>query len=231
MCLVSYIPASEGYILSSNRDESPLRDATDLIDEYTKEDHIFFPKDTKGGSWVMVSQKHRVVCLLNGAYKNHVISPPYKQSRGLMMKHFFDYSTAVAFFEHYDLWNIEPFTMIIVEDQMLYEYRWDGSTKYVKRLDVHKIHVWSSCTLYTDQAQNKRAKILKSLLVSLDLSDLQSVKEAHIKIDEKDLYNGLYMDREGIIQTISHTQIKKTSESLQMHYYNLINNKLKIKTV
>ena len=149
MCLVSLIPTKEGFLLSSNRDEYPNRDAKEVASEDINDKKIWYPKDTAGGSWIILSEDNRAVCLLNGAKHNHKRVLPYRLSRGVMMKEFFTYEHSVSFFEHYDFWNIEPFTMIIVEgNEQTYEFRWDSNTKHIRELSPNEIYVWSSSTLY-----------------------------------------------------------------------------------
>jgi len=222
MCLVTFLPTPDGFVLSSNRDESPARSAHNVLNEEISDSRIYYPADTSGGSWIILSSDKRVICLLNGAFENHQRLLPYRKSRGVMMKEYYEYSDAIKFFEYYDFTNIEPFTMIIAEDGRLYEFRWDANIKHVRELDPNSIHAWSSCTLYDDKASAKRAILIKSRLMSCESSDLDALKEAHLHRDSDDLYNGLYMDRAGIVQTISHTQVVYNRSTCEMHYHNLL---------
>ncbi|MEJ0104484.1 MAG: hypothetical protein WDO19_18805 [Bacteroidota bacterium] len=60
------------------------------------------------------------------------------------------------FFARSVLDEIEPFTLVIWEADELFECRWDGDKKYAKHLDKHVPHIWSSATLYNDEAIIKR---------------------------------------------------------------------------
>lgn len=219
MCLVSYIPLKDGYILSSNRDENPERAAAKVVKQTVGDEQIEFPQDVKGGSWIIKSSKNRLVCILNGAFKNHVQQLPYRLSRGVMMKQFFEFNQAVDFFEHYNFWNIEPFTMIIV-DQGLFEFRWDGSRKYIKTLDRTQIHIWSSCTLYDQQSQNKREHVLRRSLMNINVDDSEALIKAHTLYIPQDQPNGLFIDRD-IVKTISHTQVKLSDSAISMKHFDL----------
>jgi len=69
MCLVSYIPlAGNQFCITSNRDEAPARAAYAIQEEKIGEETIYYPADTKGGSWIVVSASGRAICLLNGGW-------------------------------------------------------------------------------------------------------------------------------------------------------------------
>ena len=88
MCTVSYIPlAGDDFILTSNRDETPLR-KTIPPETYTENTlQITYPKvKLAGGTWVGVSSYQRVICLLNGAFEKHKREKTYRLSRGVVVK-------------------------------------------------------------------------------------------------------------------------------------------------
>ncbi|HAD11338.1 MAG TPA: hypothetical protein DCF33_02760, partial [Saprospirales bacterium] len=111
MCTVTYLPLSNGFILTHNRDEAPARSPKSIVREGSPA--ILFPRDTHaGGTWIACSQSGRTACLLNGAFVLHRRQPPYRRSRGLLLLDFFDWKNADDFFAEYDLHNIEPFTFL-----------------------------------------------------------------------------------------------------------------------
>ncbi len=72
MCTVTYLPlGNNNFILTSNRDETPLR-KTIPPKEYDENGvELTYPKDElAGGTWIGLSDKNRLVCLLNGGFKN-----------------------------------------------------------------------------------------------------------------------------------------------------------------
>jgi len=153
MCTVTYIPIGENkFIFTSNRDEAPKRSATGMIEKKLDAKSLLFPQDAKAkGTWISISNKNQLVCILNGAFIKHKHRPPYRLSRGIMALDFFNYPTATDFFEKFDFEGIEPFTMIIFDDGKLYEFRWDEKEKHIVQLDILKQYIWSSCTLYTEE--------------------------------------------------------------------------------
>lgn len=230
MCLVSLIPLQDGCILSSNRDEYLDRDAKEVVSELINDQKIWYPKDTAGGSWIILAENNRAICLLNGAKDNHKRVLPYRLSRGVMMKEFFTYDHSVSFFEHFDFWNIEPFTMIIVEGMdHRYEFRWDGNTKHIRELSPNDIHIWSSSTLYDKESQVRREMMLRSSLKDTS-EDHSSIKQAHLVKDENDLSKGLYVKLGDIVETISHTQVIIQKNKSQLIYHNLLSDKIIHKT-
>ena len=88
MCTVTYLPLeNDGFILTSNRDESPMRKTIPPKKYLENGVELAYPKDQlAGGTWIGASTKNRLVCLLNGAFKKHERNSYYKMSRGLVVK-------------------------------------------------------------------------------------------------------------------------------------------------
>jgi hypothetical protein len=45
-----------------------------------------------------------------------------------------------------DLDRIEPFTIVLFQDQELFQLRWNGADKEAIKLDANEKHIWSSST-------------------------------------------------------------------------------------
>src|SRR5690625_7813334 len=86
MCTITYIPNPEkesSFFVTDNRDESVNRPAKfpEIYREYGVS--LYYPKDLeKGGTWFGVSDKKRMMCLMNGAFSKYKRKPPYRKSRG-----------------------------------------------------------------------------------------------------------------------------------------------------
>ena len=221
MCLVSYVPLTNGFVLSSNRDESPMRAVKNISTQELGSRTIHFPTDSSGGSWIFHSDRSEVICLLNGAFVNHKRVLPYRMSRGIVMRSFFEYETATNYLSKFSFTGIEPFTMIINTPEGFYEFRWDGLKKHILNLDRTKVHVWSSCTLYTPEIVDKREEDFNTMLNGRDKLDPNEVKEIHLTADPNDMANGFIMNRSNIVATISLTQIIKTANAIEMNHMNL----------
>ena len=68
MCTVTYLPLENNqFILTSNRDESPMRRTIPPTKYDTQGVALVYPKDElAGGTWIGIREKNRLVCLLNG---------------------------------------------------------------------------------------------------------------------------------------------------------------------
>ena len=131
MCTVTYLPLNhQSWLLTSNRDESPLRPALiPAVYEAGQDNRLLYPMDPlAGGTWIAVSGKARAGCVLNGAFERHDRKPPYRKSRGLILLDLFAHNDVDVFFRDYDLDNIEPFTMVVINDARVYDFRWDRTT-------------------------------------------------------------------------------------------------------
>ena len=90
MCTVTIIPKGENdFVLTSNRDEAPNRISL-APDFYTiNKTKVLFPKDElSGGTWIGLSEKSRMVCVLNGGFVYHNRKSEYRLSRGIVAKDF-----------------------------------------------------------------------------------------------------------------------------------------------
>ncbi len=155
MCTLTYAPLKEmEYALVSNRDERMDRERAILpvfIKQHTEE--VLMPRDPKGnGTWIATGKSGRTVCLLNGAFYSHETRPPYKKSRGLVVREVFDHALTDDFLWSFDPEGIEPFTLIIADrmenEISLTEIRWDEADLHERHPDPGLPHVWSAAKLY-----------------------------------------------------------------------------------
>ena len=218
MCLVTYLPTASGYILSSNRDEHPDRAKTEVINEELHGHQVTYPRDIAGGSWIFSSVDSRNVVLLNGAFELHKRELPYRMSRGLMVKAFYDYPSARVFIDTFDFEGLEPFTLIMVDGDDFVELRWDGREKHIKELDPTAAQVWSSCTLYNDDLQSQRADLFYSLIADQDY-DIHLAKAIHNNRGSLPQAYDFNMSREVGVKTISSTYILNTGDKSELIYH------------
>lgn len=229
MCTVTFIPGRKNcFTLTSNRDESATRSPQNITQIEQNGVHLAFPRDTMaGGTWIAVSNNGKVVCLLNGAFEFHRHEPPYKRSRGIMVLDYFSYDKAESFFEDYDFEGMEPFTMIIFDRSRLFEFRWDETKKHIKPLDLSKRHIWSSSTLYNQEVKAKREEWFADWLAQHPNPGQQEIMKFHKTAGDGDPRNDVVMNRDGIVQTVSVTQILKTPTHIELNYHDLLNQQQK----
>ncbi len=225
MCTVTYLPlGNEQFVLTSNRDEQPSRSPKQLSLRKIEGQQLCFPQDTSaGGTWIAFSNANRVVCLLNGAFEKHHHDPPYRRSRGLMVLDLFEYGEVEHFFTEYEFQGMEPFTMVIIDEGQPYELRWDEKETYPTRLDREVSHIWASSTLYDANAKQKRRIWFDEWKKQHTQYSPDAILNFHQTAGDGDPWNDVVMDRDGIVKTVSITQIIKSSDQLKMEYHDLLN--------
>ena len=223
MCTVTIVPKGErDFILTSNRDEAPNRVSLDPELYKVNDTMLLFPKDElSGGTWIGVSEKNRVVCVLNGGFERHERQSIYRKSRGLVAKDFLVSNDLSKEVETYTFESIEPFTMILVDwniNLKFYELIWDGKAKHFTELPLAP-KIWSSATLYSQAMKNERLMWFKEFKTAHRLNEA-TLMDFH-KTAGKDNHDyGVIMDR-GFVKTTSITQIKKHKDAVEMRYENL----------
>ncbi|MBB3054317.1 NRDE family protein [Mucilaginibacter gotjawali] len=227
MCTVTYIPAKEGYYLTSNRDESINRAQAIPPREY-EEDNIklLYPKDAdKNGTWIAAKNNGDAIVLLNGAFIKHAVQPPYKKSRGLVLMDIIKADYPDRFYKAMDLDGIEPFTIVLYVSGKLQECRWDGERKHIAALDKTKPYIWSSATLYDKMAIAKRNSWFNEWRKLSYAKTKEGILHFHRFGGAGDLKDGLVIDRDGKMKTMSITNLSVTPLGTTMTYNDLKDNK------
>ena len=225
MCTVTYVPARDKAFVTSNRDEhisrrAQLRPSVDII----KGKKVTYPKDTgAGGSWFAMNDSGLVAVLLNGAFSNHDRRPPYAKSRGLVVLDIVSNEQPLVYLEEMDLTNIEPFTLVLFDQIKLVEFRWDGQQKHIKPLDTSKAYIWSSFTLYDQEAQEVRNSYFQDFKTSGVDFNADSILRFH-KENHGDFENGFVVDRKNGLKTLSITQVECNEDGLSMGHLDLDSN-------
>ncbi|MFC4635921.1 NRDE family protein [Dokdonia ponticola] len=223
MCTVTFIPkGNSDFILTSNRDEAVGR--TTLAPDFYTIDGVkmLFPKDAvAGGSWIGISEKNSMICLLNGGFENHIRVENYKMSRGVVVKELLKADDLSAAIDEFDYKGIEPFTIVAIDwssGLKATELVWDGYKAHISLLpDTPKI--WSSSTLYNASMKQKRQNWFEDFLNKnrLEATDMHRF---HTTAGEGDKNIDVCMDR-GLLKTVSVTQVEKTDDDCVMTYFDL----------
>ncbi len=223
MCTVTYLPLKNGFLITSNRDERLSRKPSNVPGvQVVNGISLLFPKDTEaGGTWIACDDSGRTVCLLNGAFEPHIHNPPYRKSRGLVVLDYFQNKSVKEFEQQYDLTGIEPFTMVIAEDKLLFELRWDETKKYLKQLDQAKPNIHSSATLYTKETMALREEWFNNWLQNHEHYRVEDILNFHLFAGDGDAGNNIRMSRFGIVETLSVTSIKLENNLVEMYYADL----------
>ncbi len=228
MCTVTFIPLNHNnFILTSNRDVPFSRKKAFSPKTYSEDNvELFYPKDDEaGGTWIGISDKNRLICLLNGGFRNHEQEEFYGKSRGLIVKDLLKSHDIELDCKRIDLDNVEPFTLVIVEwDEsigqnnsklLLFEFVWDGLEKHFKKLD-HKPRIWSSSTLYSDGMKEMRMEWFSDWKLKQPINQ-KSILEFHHKAGIGNPKIDVLMKRTNV-GTVSITQVSKIDNNIKMDY-------------
>ncbi|GJM29987.1 MAG: hypothetical protein DHS20C17_26220 [Cyclobacteriaceae bacterium] len=229
MCTVTFIPKGNNqFLLATSRDESPGRWTDKLTQQRYGESLVVFPVDpVSGGSWIAASNQQQVGCILNGAFDHHSHNPPYARSRGLILLDYFQLGNIVNFNDRVNLNGIEPFTLVAIEKNQLFDFRWDGHKKYLKNLSFKSAHFWNSATLYDQEATIRRKTWFTHWLKTQPDPEIQDLINFHQYGGPMDTHNGLVINRNNRVQTLSITGIEKQEAVTFLHYHDLIKDNAK----
>ncbi|RKS43446.1 transport and Golgi organization protein 2 [Gillisia mitskevichiae] len=225
MCTVTLIPfpvKKTGFILTSNRDEAADRKA--LSPDFYLENGVkmLYPKDKlAGGTWIGLSERKRLICLLNGEFKPHVRETNYRLSRGVVVKDLLATISIDEAVENYDLVNIEPFTIIAVDwnsHLRFLELVWDGKIKHFQELEL-KPHIWSSSPLYSSEMKKQRETWFQEFQQK-NIADANSLWNFHFSAGVGDPNVDVVMNR-GYVKTQNITQIESSHDLTEMRFMDL----------
>lgn len=203
MCTVSYVPLDKGYVLTSNRDEDPMR-KTKLPNKIRLKNGttIYSPIDVlKGGTWIATDEAGKTACLLNGGFVKHKPKPMYRKSRGQFVLDAFEATDFESYVLSVFLENIEPFTLLLIEPDQIQVLVWDGAKKHISQLPANAPYLWSSSTLYNaGEHAKKEAYFLEEL--SRNENPINQILQIHGK-DEKTPF----ILKHAMLRTVSITQV------------------------
>lgn len=224
MCTVSFVSSNGKTIITSNRDEKIIRPSAIEPKNYLiNNKNVIFPKDPKaGGTWFVIDENGTVLVLLNGANEKHEVKLPYRKSRGLIVLDVISSFSPKDFWREIDLKNIEPFTLVLFQGTELFQLRWNGIEKETTFLDTNKNHVWSSSTLYPTAIRDKRADWFHTFLdVNPTISETEMMN-FHRYTEEDNAENGLVINRNDELKTLSITQSVVEKNKVSILHYDLI---------
>lgn len=224
MCTVTFVNSKGKIILTSNRDEKVMRPSAIPPKNYTRKGkHIIFPKDSKaGGTWYALDDKGIVLILLNGASVKHEVKSSYRKSRGLIVLDILENGSPIDFWDIINLENIEPFTLVLYQENRLFQLRWNGFLKETVELNPKENHIWSSVTLYPEEIREKRAEWFASFLASKEEILASEMLDFHRYTEKDNKENGLVINRGNVLKTLSITQTVIEKNKVILGYYDLI---------
>lgn len=224
MCTVSFVATNDKIIITSNRDEKTVRPSAIPPRSYTVNGkNLIFPKDPKaGGTWFVANADGVILVLLNGADEKHEVQLPYRKSRGLIVLDMISSLSPKDFWSEIDLENIEPFTLVLFQDNALFQLRWNGIEKRTTPLDIHQNHIWSSSTLYSSSIREKRAEWFHTFMDGNSEISESKMHDFHRYTEEENDENGLVINRNDEMKTLSITQSVIEKNKVAILHYDLI---------
>ncbi|MBD1431355.1 NRDE family protein [Sphingobacterium sp. DN00404] len=231
MCTVTYIPTLDGFYFTSSRDEKasratipPMKHRIDGID-------LIYPKDEiAGGTWIAAGYNGRTACLLNGAFHNHVKQKSYRRSRGLILLESFKHKSMYEFSNVVNLNGVEPFTIISLIHlpgitSEFTEFRWDGTSKHLRQLDIRKSQIWSSATLYNSKIQLQRTALFEDWIKKFKDVNGRNILAFHSTKHGLNVSHDIIMKGEDDLMTLSISQLHFNNGNVVFKYYDILNDK------
>ena len=227
MCTVSFVNTNSKIIITSNRDEKTLRpNAIEPKNYIINSKKIIFPKDKKaGGTWFAINENSTILVLLNGAEEKHDLKESYRKSRGLIVLELISSQSVIEEWKSIHLENIEPFTLVLFEEDKLYQLRWDEIEKSSIELDTKQSHIWSSSTLYSKEIREKRASWFYTFLDTKPAVNPEELFNFHRYTEAENSEHGLVINRNDTLKTLSITQTVIERNKVAIHYNDLIADK------
>jgi hypothetical protein len=209
MCILSLVRTANSIVLTSNRDEQRVRPNSlppEIIS--TKNRKSILARDAQAkGTWLLTDNVGRTAVLLNGAFECHTPTPPYRESRGIILMNLFQEENFKSAFLFYNLENIEPFQVVYLDQTEAFQCVWDGTQKHVFQIDLSTPNVFFSPTLYQrEQQELKKNHFLKSF-DQANSQEAQTLFEFHTSQNEDHSDLNFFMNRENQT-TKSVTQIE-----------------------
>lgn len=225
MCTVTLTPLpndEKGFVLTSNRDEAPGRETLPPDFYFEEGRKMLFPKDVvAGGTWLGISSAKRVICLLNGGFKKHFRKPPYRLSRGVVVKHLLAAEDFPKEVEKYDFSGVEPFTIVAVDWQeklKFFELVWDDEKSHFKELKLQP-QIWSSSPLYSEEMKQLRMEWFSNFRRDEEVTP-EALLKFHSSAGIGDKNVDVVMDR-GFVKTRSISQIIHLNGQIEFYYHDL----------
>jgi uncharacterized protein with NRDE domain len=227
MCTVSFVYANNSFLLTSNRDEKITRPSAIEPKIYqTANKKIIYPKDAKaGGTWFVVDEFGNTIILLNGGKTKHIAKEKYRLSRGIIVLDLITSDSIVSTWKAIDLTDIEPFTLLVLENKQPFQLQWNGEEKSTDKLEINQTYIWSSSTLYTPDIQQQRAEWFSKYMNENTMISADTMKFFHKNTEPKDSKNGLIINRDNLYKTLSVTQTVISGDAILVNHSDLIQDK------
>lgn len=224
MCTITYLPKSENeFIITHNRDEDIKRKRSSAPEvKFFSKRKVLMPVDnSSGGTWVAADKSGSVYCMMNGAFRKHEPSPPYKHSRGLIIPQAIEADSFRDYYRDAQYDGIEPFTLLHFGNGLIEKIVWDGKNKFYGQPDAGKHQLFTSATLYDEETATKRVSHFSEFLRKHPFAEPVDILQLH-QDKYQDSSKSFLLDTGKGIQTVSITQVIQSKGKIRMVYIDLI---------
>ena len=227
MCTVTFVPLKDRFVLTSNRDEKTARPTISPKVYIENGIKLLYPKDEKaGGTWVVAKNEGTAIVLLNGAFENHKKKSSYLKSRGVILMEMIKASNPISHFSSILLKGVEPFTLIVFQNNKLMELKWDEKQKYALEHTVSEPHIWSSSTLYNQAQRDLRKHWFEDFVQQNKNLSSEKILSFHKNTQPENAEFGLVINRDNSTKTLSITQLQLQNNHIEMTYVDMENNEI-----
>ena len=218
MCTITYIAYKNGYILTQNRDESPLRqDAVFPVKAEIGGEQVIYPQDPEGsGSWFVSTQSGTTICVMNGIFHPDKKPGQYRHSRGLIPLHYLHFEHTRQFLKNYEFNELEGFKLLVCNQQGVDEITWDE-----ERVS-HQFHQPQNLIFQSDPLYNAEQKAFRTGLFTsfLQKHEAQNILDFHTEPQTADPTVNILMDRK-MVKSVSTIQRHFLAGQNQVGYLKL----------
>lgn len=224
MCTLSFIPIKKGTVITTNRDESPKRNSHNLSGYLSAldEKYLIAQEPLRGGTNIAIGERSRTAVLLNGAFGRHDMNKTVGLSRGIVVLKSLNLKDLFAFADSFDFDTIQPFTLVHF-GVTIQEMRWDGMKIFKNEFGTDQPKIWSSPQLYLPEVRKQREELFEKFLSNDDISP-ESIAHFHFTGGVGDTANDFVMNRSGLVQTVSITQISEMNHQKKIAHWDLVEN-------
>ena len=120
-----------------------------------------------------------------------------------------------------DLTGIEPFTIVLSENNKLLQLQWNEIEKSIEEKDKNKSHIWSSSTLYSKEIREQRKIWFANFIKENYNPSSDEILHFHQFTECENKEYGLQINRNDTLKTISITQCQVTQDNIEMRYLDL----------
>ncbi len=215
MCTITYLPVNDGYILTQNRDESPLREeAIFPVQDEVSGQRIIYPQDPEGtGSWFVSTELGVTLCVMNGIFHPNKKPGQFRHSRGLIPLQFLEYANTHDFLNHYQFEGLEGFKLLACSEKGVDEIKWDEVSVTHHRYAPSNL-IFQSDPLYDHSQKQFRSGLFDAFMRSHQVTD---ILDFHTKPQVDDPTVDILMDRQ-VVRSVSTVQRHFHKDENRVYY-------------